>query len=473
MKKSKVLTLLIAFVLFMSLLNIGAANATPTHSDDGQTFEVIFVEDLFGDPDFDHYIERLLIDAHGEEFMQNHDVALSIAHDFHNALPQGRNNDTLYPEAFGGMYIADDGNLTIQVVGTATDDILQMSRSSNVNVVYVTYSRAELLEVWETIFDFMSANWQNSDCVVVQNINTASIDTFGNRVNVYLFDDNDTQIDLFKSTVVSHSSIVFIYSSHRYSEDDECLEFALPSIDVIYGVNEVEIYSDECLQIMPLSYDAMHSICEVEPYSIEPLSTFIIQPGSRIERSSGAARSIGFRARLNNEVGFVTAAHGTNPLLFVGEHFYAGTLNTRRQHVGTIRRINATTDTAFLALAPNTTMTIGRPEFAINRAALISVVGSVAIRVSGGGGASPLISEGRIYRLNHIHPGGLGPVITVRATYERAGGDSGGIIIQRLPTSSPTPQYGILGTHVGHHNVVQGVYSEISRINANLGTTLY
>jgi len=397
-----------AFLLALTFLfTVPALARDADESNDNSQHEVFFVEDFLANPEFLNYINAYLVSEYGEKFIENRNTAILIADellDLFYVRSYARSDvDLMYPEYFGGMYIDDYGNLRILVVKESNSaSVSSFSRISKIDLTEVVFSKNELLQIFDDVYTFLNSNSQGHLCEVMQNISGMSLDVAQNRVVVYLRDLSTRQIELFERTVVYHPAIIFSYSSEDDLEDTR------------------------------------------------------LNPGSRIQRRSGAGQSVGYRASLGSGLGFVTTAHG-NPPIARGEHFYvSGNANP----VGVVQRVSPATDSAFVALFPHVTWS-NLPSHNVRPSIQIPILGDIAIRISAGGSGSPHICSGRITSVSHVHNGTFGPILTARATYSRSSGDSGGIIVR----PSVNNQFAILGIHVGSHGASgNAVFSTASRI---------
>jgi len=440
--KRKILSIMLAFVFVLSsLVQISGADKI-----DAQ--EVVFVEDLFNNPDFDAYIEQHLISTFGEEFMRNHDVAMEIAQDFYNNLSTTRDGTSEYPDYYGGMYLNDDGNLVFLIVDGMRGEVSSsLARSSDVIIEYVEFSHNELSHIQEVIVDFWVANWDDQNNSVAQNINTVIPDIINSVVTVYLSDISEEQIETFRKTVIDHTALVFT---------DAPFDFAF------------DIESNENVDLSSVYYDDQDSYIEtLEEVGARNIpAPWVIHPGSRVENSVGSGRSIGYRARRGNEIGFVTAAHGGLTTIGINSQLFTTRIGSQRMLAGTVRSISLATDSAFVSLGPDVVMT-NRVSHNISTTVIVPILNAPAIRISEGGTTSSLVSTGHISQLNvNIVNGGTN-IQTIRATYTSVTGDSGGIVVQRISAGN----YGVLGMHIG--SFTQAPFGtgfvEARRINANLG----
>jgi len=382
LSKALVLLLVVALVIPFQMLATTDANFYYDESEELYE-EILFIEDFFDCPEFTDNISNQFIYEFGEEFMNNLDTATAMADQIWESFPTNRAGHRMYPDAFGGTYIDAYGNLVLLIV---------------------------------------------SD---VANIDSASIDVINNRVNVYLIDVAECNVELFELLVMEHPSLVFIESLN---------------LDVGGYV------AYECFENVYIS-----------EHNYERSVSQTVRPGNAITRSNGARRSIGFRASFGGFNGFVTAAHGDPPVQ-PSERFYF-----RNEYIGWVMRTNWTTDTAFVALESRHSIVntnIADTAFTVSGASIMASpqTGQPVRRFSQGGTGSPVHDAGTIMHISHIHNGDLGPVQTIRATYSRSSGDSGGIIVSH--------DLRVAGTHVGVNSATgHATFSHVSRTMVHLGVT--
>lgn len=177
---------------------------------------------------------------------------MQLSEDFVTAY-DGRNSVAAYPDYYGGSYINDDGKLVICVpedaVTTATATLSELDAESYV-IEPVTYSYNTLKDVMGQLNDY----FLNEDNEVANNINRFGIYDDQNRIVVSLFDASPEKIAEFKEAVCDSPVIVF--------EENQNV----------------------------LNTEAS------------------INPGNEIQNGNYYA-SMGYRATLDGENGFVTSAH--------------------------------------------------------------------------------------------------------------------------------------------------------------------
>ena len=108
--------------------------------------DIIFIEDLLADPEFNDYIMDYLFSHYGEEFFVNQDIASATAELILSSFPQDRMGVIIFPEFYGGMYIDSYGNLVLLVTeGTAEGEALaDIGRAGGANVRTVEFPYGEL-----------------------------------------------------------------------------------------------------------------------------------------------------------------------------------------------------------------------------------------------------------------------------------------------------------------------------------------
>jgi len=244
--------------------------------------------------------ENLFATLFGEEFMSNQDASLEIAEDIINSFPENRDGTRRYDDDFGGMYIDSDGNLVLLIVGDENTrvDESRIARFGTDNIRFVEFPYSELQKVWQEIFDFLLAYWDDPSCYVAQNICSAGIGTNDNRVNVYLLDTSDEQIELFRVVVIDHPALVFIHSIGGHIDD-------------------ILLYCEYESHYTPVEYPDAYT-------SVAPLTIVPLRQGAAV-RVSGVIQSVGYfvsHMSAHNNIGFVTTMHNSGTGLAVGHHFY-------------------------------------------------------------------------------------------------------------------------------------------------------
>jgi len=459
MKKmlSKALVLLLVVALIVPFQMLATTDANFYYDESEVLYEeMLFIEDFLSCPEFTDYLSSHFIYEFGEEFMNNLDTATAMADHIWDSFPTNRAGHRMYPDAFGGTYIDDYGNLVLLLVSDVADigDMATHARSTDISTRYVDFSHAELLQVFETIYYFLRDNWEDTTCLVVANIDSVSIDVIYNRVNVSLIDMSEYSVEQFNALVVEHPSLVFVQSVNCDAGG--------------YVVSECHM-----------------TVCATEQL-LERSVSHTVRPGNAILRSipnhGNFRQSIGFRATRNGHTGFVTTMHGPEldygndirrhrPLQRFDTFFFGGGV-TDQHYIGWVDASNAATDSVFVILelrhsivntgiAGTGTNVIGA-EIMRNPQR-----GHPVTRFSQGGTTSPVSSMGSIMETHHIHNvAALGPVQTILASYTSIGGDSGGIILSH--------NLHVAGIHVGrvaNTPTAHSAFSRAERIVRYLGVT--
>jgi len=217
-----------ALLMVLALALSGFVYALHTDETHLYAHEVILLDDLFADLQFQAELaEHLeyLNERFGAEFLYNHNIALWLAHELYALFPTANEGAVIYPHYFAGLKIGDDGNLIMRVVRGIDDrEVMDFVLAHNIQLELVRFSQAELIEVWEYIFQFSRHGFDtDSDCPVYLNLVKASVGA-DNRVTVYLADISEYQIALFREVVIDHPALTF---------DVYCLSFFVEFTHII------------------------------------------------------------------------------------------------------------------------------------------------------------------------------------------------------------------------------------------------
>ena len=136
----------------------------------------------------------------------------------------------VYPEFYGGMYISDDSyNLIVQIVKEkipleGTMEYFYYNELSTVDekikIEFVKYSYNELLNINNTITDYISNNNR-----VFEDLNSWYIDVYKNRVVVNFVKATDKIKKEFKEKVIDSDIVVFESALDNIKEEDICKNY--------------------------------------------------------------------------------------------------------------------------------------------------------------------------------------------------------------------------------------------------------
>lgn len=327
----------------------------------------------------------------------------------------------LYPDYYGGSYI-DDGKLVVNVCdddGLITDRLRSMAQSDDIIIHFCEYSYNHLLDVMSKIRKFCADNITNP---LALNIDSYSLEDKGNIVLVNLLSCTDADIKSFKECVCDDSSISF-------------MEADAPSV-LLSSVNPGE----------GLYYEK--------------------NGDGELHRSS-----VGYRCKINNVVGFVTAGHS---LEYSGIKVYKD-FNGTSSYFGesTVSVQEGPVDAAFVKLYSGFDMTGIVGEGELYPVAMTPAVGTtINLRSFNGHAYGPItcINKEVNYKENGVVQTFTG---LIEANFDRKviKGESGGIV---YAIDSSTKRRFIVGILNGGSNVETRFYiSKALEINKKLGTTLY
>jgi len=206
----KVIAILLVLSLSFSLTLITQAN-------------VLVVDDLFENDAFIAMVEAQLIDQFGEKFVRNQESAVATVDEIYASFPMNRAGEHMYPDFFGGMYIDENGNLVVQIVsGSRSSEVVSMSDLNDDVTEYVKFSRRELLEIQDFIFEFAVAN---SDYLeIAKSIVSVGLDCWNNSVEVGMRIVNEDTIAQFRENITDSSAVTFRESQggrRRFANVDE------------------------------------------------------------------------------------------------------------------------------------------------------------------------------------------------------------------------------------------------------------
>lgn len=329
--------------------------------------------------------------------------------------------ELLYPDYYGGSYI-DDGKLVVNVCdddGLITDRLRNMAQSDDIIIHFCEYFYNHLLDVMSKIRKFCADNKTNP---LALNIDSYSLEDKGNIVLVNLLSCTDADIKSFKESVCDDSSISF-------------MEVDAPSV-LLSSVNPGE----------GLYYEK--------------------NGDGELHRSS-----VGYRCKINNVVGFVTAGHS---LEYSGIKVYKD-FNGTSSYFGesTVSVQEGPVDAAFVKLYSGFDVTGIVGEGELYPVAMTPAVGTtINLRSFNGHAYGPItcINKEVNYKENGVVQTFTG---LIEANFDRKviKGESGGIV---YAIDSSTKRRFIVGILNGGSNIETKSYiSKALEINKKLGATLY
>ena len=330
---------------------------------------------------------------------------------FFSSSPANITNSTSttqqYPDYYGGSYINNDNKLVI-CVPTNTTLPVQLSESLSDDYVIepVTYSYNELKALMAELNEYILT--QTDD--VALNINHFALYDDQNRIVVSLFDASPEKIEAFKNTVSDSPALIF--------EEDS------------------SVIGD----------------------------TASVYPGGSLYNSTrNTYASMGYRAELDGEIGFVTSSH----FAYLNNNI---SVNGATIAKATERNYGGSADASFCKITnssytPSNTIsgtsntlstTISEPGVTTH----INMVGSTSGHLDG-----YVTSTDATARSS----GGIVLTNLTEADFLSSPGDSGGIVYSYIGSSNTRLTIGIINGSNDEHTYI----SKANEINAALGTTRY
>lgn len=329
--------------------------------------------------------------------------------DFFSTTPaENTGSDTpQYPDYYGGSYINENDQLVICVSDNSTlPTQLFNSLPDNYIIEYVTYSYNELKALMAELNEYVLT--QNTD--VASNINHFALYDDQNRIVVSLFDASPEKIEEFKNTVSDSTALIF-------EEDSSVIN-----------------------------------------------NTASVDPGGRLYNSSRERyASMGYRAKLNGKVGFVTSAH----FAYLGNKICIGDTTIAEAYK---RNYSGSADVTFCEITnssytPSNTIsgtsntlstTISEPGVGTS----INMVGSKSGHLNGYITSTDASARdnNKVFFTN-----------LTEADFLSNSGDSGGIVYSYISSTNTRLTIGIINGSNDYHTYI----SKANEINAALGTTRY
>lgn len=320
----------------------------------------------------------------------------------------------IYPNYYGGSYINDNGDFVVCTVAENAKEkeytlksIKENINLSDFEIKNVKYSYNELEKMMALLNEYKQ---NNRDSKISKNWSGHFLSDLENTIFVELNDMDDEQISLFRKEVTDSPMITFINSGGQ-------------------GVN--------CANL---------------------------NPGRGINNSTiGVSGSMGYRARTNGKIGFVTAAHvGYVGNVIEGTSSTIGKI-TARQNWGSV-------DAAFVEITSAHTPTniLNGTDATLSTSIKNPAQGATVHKR----GAVTGHSSGVIYSTNASKE--FDNTLFTNLTYtslKAESGDSGGIVYYNVTSGSTTTRY--------TSGIVKGLdangtyYTKASLINSALGITRY
>jgi hypothetical protein len=146
---------------------------------------------------------QMLVEEFGQEFMENHNRSLRILDELNEHFFQSSTGDILYPSYIGGVFLNDNGHLTIQIVAARANDAADFLSELDqwVLIEEVTFSQRELNQTSDILW--------NNRYAVLEFSNGWGIDTINNSVVVDLTRYSEDEILRFREEVLDSPMITF------------------------------------------------------------------------------------------------------------------------------------------------------------------------------------------------------------------------------------------------------------------------
>lgn len=320
-----------------------------------------------------------------------------------------RNLVEAYPDYYGGSYINDNGKLVICVpedaVDTATATLSELDDEGYV-IEPVTYSYNTLKDVMGQLNDY----FLNENTEVSNNINRFGIYDNQNRIVVSLFNASPEKIEEFKEAVCDSPVIVF---------------------------------------------EEKQNVLNTEAS---------VNPGNKIQNGDYYA-SMGYRATLDGEDGFVTSAH------FADMNDYITNASGTRIAKVVARNYGGSADAVFCQMIGSHTPT--------NTLVVDGVSNNLSTQISLPGvsthinkiGATTGHTDGYVISTDVSARDNNGVRFTnlTQADFHTEGGDSGGIVYSYIGSTNTRLTLGIINGGDGEYSY----YSKATEVNSALGTSRY
>ncbi len=219
MKKNfkKKIVLIFLLVIIASIVYTNVFNQA-VFSKKNNANNVLIIDEMFENNNFIASLEKELKNEYGgnyKEIIYKNSISVEKANELESLFTTSKNGDKIYPDYFGGVYIDKNQNLVVQIVPEKSNSILKsknetlslfnkkINNDENILVKNVKHSYAELLEIQDKIKNYFMSN--DND-----NILAFYIDVEVNKIIVELKSNSKDKIAEFKENVVNSDLISFI-----------------------------------------------------------------------------------------------------------------------------------------------------------------------------------------------------------------------------------------------------------------------
>lgn len=418
------LTLVIAMILSIGFDNIKMVSATNIQATDEFSVAEQKSVEKYGrkfmekqDDAFENY--KKLMDAFNEENLE-----LCMTTDFSYKTNNLNNtdgtvvsDDMVYPDYYAGSYTDEDGNFVVYKTKEET---------TSAKMEKITY---------ENVMDEIEEVLDNDNFILKEaEFSYNELNDIMDKLNAY---------KLSKDNNIANN-----FNLYWLSDEDNCIYVELDDLN-----NEtVEKFKEEVCDSNAIKFK-------------ESTGEFVKQTNIKAGRRltcNGIGGSVGYRVKRNGNVGFITAGHmgSTGDTIKIG-----GTA------VGTIkaRQESGSVDAAFVQVTNDDYTPVNTINGTSNK--LSTTISEPGVgTVINKSGASTGITSGKVLSKNvTITLDGIIQTNLTSASYESAGGDSGGTIYSYI---SSTNTRLTLGIHCAEKNGIR-YYIKANEINQALGTSRY
>jgi len=206
-RKIKLMLLITTMLTFIYTVPVNGAQANDKIT--RNTNKIKLIDDVINDKEF----QKMVVEAAKSEFGDNwrakiekNQISVLNARKIDRILKECSNDNSVYPDYIGGLYIDSNDDLVIQVVNKEYDDFKQnlfksISSMDNVKIKYTNNSYNELNNVYEYI--------TNNVLGKSDNVKGVYIDIIENKVVIELEVLNDKTIKDFKLSILDSQVIAF------------------------------------------------------------------------------------------------------------------------------------------------------------------------------------------------------------------------------------------------------------------------
>lgn len=326
---------------------------------------------------------------------------------------QDLSNTNLYPDNYAGSYIDDNGQLVVlqtreSDTSTNRTALSNAAKSNGLQFSTATYSYRDLVASLNQITQAMRSKFDG----VIQDVMGAGIWDRENCIKVYIQDITPQKVQQFQLEIANDPWLVF---------------------ENVDG---------------PLTTDAG-----------------TLKAGSNIS-VSGSGYSVGYRAKLGNATGFVTAAHG---VVAIGKDVNG----TNGTHIGTVtaRRYSGSVDAAFVQITSGSGWTATNGiEYSggkvLRSGVMMNPAQGTTVNKSG---YMTYVTSGKVTSVNETRKTDDGVTLTnlTLAGYSATKGDSGGVVY-----SNDASPY-LCGIHHGQAGGGQCAFIKATAIRDAMGISPY